>query len=312
MSIDRVSTNSQTQLLLNQIMQASNAVDTTEAQVASGTVSPTYAGIGDKTAVLEAARSASERATAYQNNTQLAVTQADLQNTQLTSLSTLSENLRTAISNALANNDATGLMAQVQNIFDQAGQILNSKDSNGNYLYGGENDSTPPVTVTSLAQLAATPIANVFANGAQAKKVLVADGESVQVGVLASSVGTQLMQTLQDIAQFNAGGSGNMQTNLTQAQATFLTNELPTSIAANQALNTATAANGFTYNQLQDAVTQQQSLTNLYKGFVSDIQDVDMGKAITNLNQNQVALQAALQVTAQLNKVSLLNYLPTQ
>jgi flagellar hook-associated protein 3 FlgL len=103
-----------------------------------------------------------------------------------------------------------------------------------------------------------------------------------------------------------------MQTGLTQAQATFLTSELPTSIAANQALNTATASNGFVFNQLQDAVTQQQSLSTLYKGFVSDIQDVDMGKAITNLNQNQVALQAALQVTAQLNKVSLLNYLPTQ
>jgi flagellar hook-associated protein 3 FlgL len=203
-------------------------------------------------------------------------------------------------------------MAQVTNIFDQATQILNSKDSNGNYLYGGENDSTPPVTVNSLAQLAATPIANVFANGAQAKSVLVADGESVQVGVLASSVGTQLMQALQDVAQFNAGPSGNMQTGLTQAQATFLTSELPTSIAANQALNTATASNGFVFNQLQDAVTQQQSLSTLYKGFVSDIQDVDMGKAITNLNQNQVALQAALQVTAQLNKVSLLNYLPTQ
>jgi flagellar hook-associated protein 3 FlgL len=311
MTIERVSTNNQTQLLLNQIMQASNQVDSSEAQVASGKASSTYQGIGDRTSVLEAARTASERADAYQANTQLAVTQADIQNTQLTSLSALSENLRVAISNALANNDATGLMAQVQNIFDQATQILNSKDSNGNYLYGGENDSTPPVTVSSLAQLAATPIANVFANGAQAKSVLVADGETVKVGVLASSVGTQLMQTLQDIAQFNAGASGNMQTNLTQAQANFLTAELPTSIAANQALNTATASNGFVFNQLQDAVTQQQSLSTLYKGFVSDIQDVDMGKAITNLNQNQVALQAALQVTAQLNKVSLLNYLPT-
>ena len=310
MTIERVSTNNQTQLLLNQIMQASNQVDTSEAQVASGSVSSDYAGIGDKTAVLEAARTASERADAYQQNTQLAVTQADLQNTQLTSLSTLSENLRTAVSNALANNDATGLMAQVQNIFDQTTQILNSKDSNGNYLYGGENDNTPPVTVNSLTQLAATPMANVFANGKQAKSVLVADGESVQVGVLASNVGTQLMQTLQDIAQFNAGASGNMTSGLTQAQAGFLTSELPTAIAANQSLNTAAAANGFTFNQLQDAVTQQQSLSTLYKGFVSDIQDVDMGKAITNLNQNQVALQAALQVTSQLNKVSLLNYLP--
>ena len=44
--------------------------------------------------------------------------------------------------------------------------------------------------------------------------------------------------------------------------------------------------------------------------FTSDLEDVDMGEAISRLNQNQVALQAALQVTSQLNKISLLNYLP--
>jgi flagellar hook-associated protein 3 FlgL len=212
--------------------------------------------------------------------------------------------------NALANNDATGLMAQAQNIFDQAQQILNSQDSNGNYIYGGDNDNTPPVTVTTLSQLATTPMNQVFANGTKAKSVLVADGESVQVGVLASNVGTQLMQTLQDIANFNASANGNLGAGLTSAQSQFLTSELPTAQAATQGLNTATAENGYTYNQLQDAVTQQQSLSTLYTGFVSNIEDVDMGKAITTLNQDQTALQAAMEVTGQLNKVSLLTYMP--
>ena len=35
-----------------------------------------------------------------------------------------------------------------------------------------------------------------------------------------------------------------------------------------------------------------------------------MPTAISQLNQNQMALQAALQVTAQLGQISLLNYLP--
>ena len=310
MSIDRISTNGQTQLLLSQIMQDTTQLNQTEAQVASGKVATTYSGIGSNVSALEAARSASARATAYQNNTQLAVTQADLQNTQLTSLSSLSAQLQQAMQNALANNDATGLMAKAQNIFTQATQILNSQDANGNYIYGGDKDNTPPVTVTSLTQLAATPMSQVFANGTQAKSVLVANGESVQVGVLASNVGTQLMQTLSDIQNFNSGATGNMGTGLTGAQSTFLTGELPTAQAATQNLNTATASNGYTYNQLQDAVTQQQSLSTLFTGFVSNIEDVNMGQAITNLNQNQAALQAALKVTAQLNSVSLLNYLP--
>ena len=58
----------------------------------------------------------------------------------------------------------------------------------------------------------------------------------------------------------------------------------------------ATAANGNAYKSLKDAIANQESVSNLYQGFVSDIEDVDMAKALTNLNANQVALQAALSV----------------
>ena len=57
--IDRVSTNNQAQYLLSQIMQANVALNKSQEQVASGKVSSDYAGIGSKTAMLEAARSAS-------------------------------------------------------------------------------------------------------------------------------------------------------------------------------------------------------------------------------------------------------------
>ena len=73
MSIDRVATNAQTQYLLSRIMQANKALDTSQAQVSSGKVATDYAGIGDKTAALEAARAAAARADAYQSNTQLVV-----------------------------------------------------------------------------------------------------------------------------------------------------------------------------------------------------------------------------------------------
>ena len=140
--------------------------------------------------------------------------------------------------------------------------------------------------------------------------VQVGDGETVQVGVLASDVGTQLLQSLQDVANFNAGPNGNFGSTVTAAQSTFLSGAIASAANAATTVNTAAAANGDVYNQLQDASSTQTSMSTLYQGFVSDIQDVDMGTAVTNLNQNQVALQAALQVTAQLNQVSLLNYLP--
>ncbi len=310
MTIDRIATSTQSQYMLDQIMTASNNLNTSQQQVASGKVASDYAGYGDKTAALESARSAAARADAYKAATQAATDQANLQDTNLSTLSNLAGQLRQAVTDAVANNDGSTLMSQLGGIFDQAVQVLNSKDANGNYLFGGDKNNAPPVTATSLTALTALPSASdAFANGTVAASVNVADGESVQVGVLASDAGTQLLQAIKDVADFNAGASGPLSGTLTGAQSNFLSGAIQTATSASQNVNDVLGANGGTYNQLKDMVTHQDTLSTLYQGFTSDIENVDMSQAITNLNQNQTALQAALQVTSQLNQVTLLNYL---
>ena len=309
--IGRVATNNQAQILLAQLMQNESNLNTSQQQVSSGKVASTYAGMGDKTAVLEAARSAAAQSDALQSSTQLAVNQADLQDSQTTSLANLADQLRQAVTKAMADDDSSTLMTQAQSIFDQAKQILNSKDANGNYLYGGEKDTSPPVNVNSLSDLAALPgVSDAFSNGTVKKSINVGGGQTVQVGMLASDLGTKLFQSLADIANFNAGSNGPFGTTLSSTQSDFLTTQVKAAQAANQDLNNQAAANGFTYNHLNEVIDQQKATSTLYKGFVSNLEDVDMGTAITQLNQNQVALQAAVQVTAQLQQVSLLNYLP--
>jgi flagellar hook-associated protein 3 FlgL len=310
MTIDRIATNSQSQLMLSQIQQAELALNKTQTQVTSGMVSTNYAGIGDKTAMLEATRSAANRANAYQSATSLAINQADLQDSQMSSLSDLANQLRQAITTAAGDNDGSTLMTTAQGIFDQVSQILNSKDANGNYLYGGDKNGQPPLTATSLSDLTSMASASdAFQNGTIPNSVMVGDGQSVKVGMLASNIGTGLIQTLKDLADFNAGPNGNFSTGLTGAQSSFLSGEITTATTAASQVNNAAAANGNIYSQLQDASTNQKTMSTLFKGFVSNIEEVDMPTAITQLNQNQVALQAALQVTAQLNQVSLLNYI---
>ncbi|MGN6516213.1 MAG: flagellin [Rhizomicrobium sp.] len=310
MTIDRISTNSQSQILLAQIQQAENKLSNTQQQIASGKVSGTYSGIGDKTAMLEAARSASNRADAYKNTTTVALNQANLQDSQLSTLSDLANQLRQAITTAVGNNDGSTLMTTAQGIFDQAVQILNSKDTNGNYLYGGDKNGQAPVSATNLNDLTSLASASdAFQNGTVASSVMVGDGQNVTVGMLASDIGTQLMQTLKNIADYNAGPDGNFSTALDSTQSDFLSGQIQTASAAANQINNAAAANGNTYNQLQEASDNQTTMSNLFQGFVSNIEDVDMPTAITQLNQEQTALQASLEVTAQLNQISLLNYL---
>ncbi len=127
--------------------------------------------------MLQATISAKARNDAYTTATNLAVTQTDMQDTQLTSLSDLAAKLKTAVSNAVSNNDPSTLMDQVSSIFDQAVSILNSKDANGDYIYSGGKTDTPPVSVTSLSQLASLgSVSGAFANGDVKKAVQVADG----------------------------------------------------------------------------------------------------------------------------------------
>jgi flagellar hook-associated protein 3 FlgL len=312
MTIDRVGTNAQTQIFLAQIMKANNALTTSEQQVASGKVSDTYGGYGDKTALLEATRSAANRATAYQSATTQALNQADLQDSQLSSLSDLANSLRQAVTKAVADGDGSTLMTQAEGIYEQVTQILNTKDANGNYLYGGDKNTTPPVTANTLSDLAALPnAAAAFANGTITNSVQVADGQSQNVGLLASDIGSQLMQTFQDIANFNNGSTGNFGSTLTDAQSTFLSGQIQNVTDDATGINNTAAQNGYTYSALQAASDQQTALNTTYTGFLSSLENVDMGQAVEQLNQNQVALQASLQVTSGLNQLSLLNYLPT-
>ena len=313
MSIDRVATSAQTAYFLSQIQNAGNALDKTQEQIASHKVSDTYAGFGTQTQVLTATMAANARNTAYTTATNFAVTQTDLQDTQLTSLGSLAAQLKKAVSDAVANNDATTLMNQAQSIFDQATAILNTKDANGDYLYSGGKTDVAPVTVNSLSSLAALPSASAaFANGTLTKSVQVADGTSVSYGITASDIGTGLMQALKDIANFDAGGTGNFNaaTSLSAAQNTFLTNAITQTTTVGSDLNAAAATNGYVSNRLTDSQTQQTSMNTLYNSFVSNIQDTNMAEAATQLSLNQTQLQAALQVTAGLHQLSLLNYLP--
>src|SRR6185312_240893 len=311
MSIDRISTAAQTSYFLSQIQRAGSALDQTQEQIASGKNSNTYAGFGDQTQMLTATIAAKGRIGTYTTATKFATTQVDLQDTQLTSLSNLVASLKKAVGDAVSNNDASGLMAQAQNIFDEASAILNSKDANGDFIYSGGKTDVAPVTAGTLSALQAMPaVANAFANGSMQKSVQVADGVTINYGMTASDIGTSLMQALKDIADFDASAGNSFTTNLTAAQNTFLTGAIAqiTSVASD--VNAATAANGYVSNRLDDAQGQQTSMTTLYKGFVSNIQDTNMAQAATQLSLNQTQLHAALQVTAGLHQLTLLNFLP--
>src|SRR6266566_4125264 len=309
MSLDRIGSGANTQFMLAQIQKAEAALDASNRQVATGKLADTYSGYGDKTAVMEAARAAGAHAEAHVAAAQQASARLDLQDAQMSQLSTLMGQVRQTITKAAADQDATSLMTQMQGYFDQAVEILNSKDANG-YIYAGDRNQTAPVTVADLTSLAALPsVAQAFANGTVKNSVRVGDTQTVQVGLLASDLGTQIFSLFEQIAQFDAGPSGPFDAKTTAAQQSFLESTIPTAITVASGVDTIAAGNGIRYKMVQDTLDRLKATSTVYQGFVSNIEDVDITEALSKLNQNQVALQASFQVTSTLNKLSLLNFL---
>ncbi len=81
------------------------------------------------------------------------------------------------------------MMEGIQGNFATALDGLNY-EHNGQYLFGGGNDNTAPVTAKTLSGLSSAPsVASIFANGTVKKTSRIDANTSIQTGMLASDLG---------------------------------------------------------------------------------------------------------------------------
>jgi flagellin-like hook-associated protein FlgL len=169
----------------------------------------------------------------------------------------------------------------------------------------------PPVNATTLGALVAAPtVAAVFDNSDLTQAQRVDDGELLEVGMTASDIATDLMQMFKDIATFDAGAGGPFAWSVTPAQTAFLTTTYGALPGVQQDINVFAAINGVRYGQATAVLDRHEGMAAYFAKFIGDIEDVDLAEAVARLNQDQVVAQAAARMIAQLDQVSLLNFLP--
>lgn len=104
------------------------------------------------------------------------------------------------------------------------------------------------------------------------------------------------------IAALQSGGSSTAITNTLNRQLESL----------NQAMNAVSNAQvsvGSRIDTLQQQSSSYSDLSITYKSALSDVQNVDMASAISNLSLQSTALQASQQVFAKIQGTSLFDYL---
>jgi len=308
----RVSTADSWASALNNLQTAQQSQQTANNQISTQKIATDLEGFGSTSEVIASYQSTLAQTNGYLSVANTVSSRLTDQDSALGTTAGAASDAQQSIMSALASGDGTAVMTALSGNFSEALDGLNYQ-SDGQYLFGGGNNSTPPVTVTSLSALGALPAnsaSTAFVNGSVKKTSQVDANTTVQTGMLASDLGQQMLQTFQDIQQFNdTNVDGPFGANMTAAQKTFLTTKAQEFSSEYNQLLSAQSLNGTLQTTVANTTTSLQGQATQLQTQVGNITDADMATAYSNLQQAQVAVQASAQVLSTLNQYSLLNYL---
>ncbi|MFL5297208.1 MAG: flagellin [Phenylobacterium sp.] len=307
--VTRVSTAGNYAAILANLMAAENRQVDAEKRVSSQKNGSSLKDYAKKAETLTAMKTVERRLAGYQEQNGQISAKLATQDQALTSVADAAQEVRQAIADALAVDNADSLMQRLSGQFQTAVNGLNAK-FDGKYLFAGGQIATLPVTATQLSDLTAgPPISSFFQNDQYQVQAKLDDSTTANTGQLASNLGTNMLTAFQALQAFDTGGSGPLNGPLTAAQRTFLENQLATWDGVRTSLTTAAAQNGLVQQQVDQVksslVTQKDTLT----GMIGDITDADMPQAATDLSSAQIAVQASAQVLVAMKESSLLNLL---
>jgi len=306
--MNRVSTAGNYQSALLNLMNAQAQQQDAQNRVSTQKIATDQAGFGRGAESLTALKAAQNRVQGFLDTGDAVVARLESQDLALNQVGDAISAAKTAIGEALASESTNVFMLAIQNQFSAAQSGLNAQHQ-GTYLFGGANSTNPPVTVDTLAELTATPAADVFANDTLAPVSRLGETSSVKTGYLADEVGAEVFQIFREIQAYNNGPNGPLTGKPTDAQKEFLTLQMGKLGTASTNVINVIARNGSVQKQIEATNTSNAAQVSALGEMVNKKTDADLAKAVTDLQLSQIAVQASAQVISQLSQVSLLNYL---
>ncbi len=320
-------------------------LDQLTTQASTGLVSETYGGLGSLAKVSLDLRPQIAQAKTFTQNITAATTNITLTTNVLNQLQQIATSFYTDLTGVDVQT-ATGvasLATQAASALTEVQTLLNTEVGQ-NYLLAGQDSANPPApnatfdayvqsvqaaasglptstgTATAAATLAAANATSPFSATLTpaATQVPVSDGQTVAIGVVAGQNATavqtgptttgsyvrDLIRSLATISTFTPG-SMNFGQNFTD-----LVSDTTTSLqGAMTAITGDVSGMGAVQQQLtatQTGLTDSQTaLTNQ----VSTVENADTATTLTALSQTQTQLQMSYQLIAQMETLSLANYL---
>jgi flagellar hook-associated protein 3 FlgL len=253
----------------------------------------------------------------YSSNISTAQSQANSVYSVLQSLQTLTSQATTiateAGSGTNSQTDLNNYASQVTALIQQAAQLVNTQDpATGQYLFGGTNSGQQPFTVTTDTDGNVTGVT--YQGNSSVNQTEIASGVTAAVevpgantsgsgafGLITDSrTGADLFNHL--IALQNDLLSGNT-TAISGTDSQDLQND-------EDNMTYQVANNGNVQARLNTASSFATSQASSLTGSIANASGADMVQTMTELSQVQTAYEAALESSASIMQLSLLNFLP--
>jgi flagellar hook-associated protein 3 FlgL len=252
----------------------------------------------------------------YQQNITALQQQATSSYNAINSLQTLSARASEIASEAGGTSspaDLASYATEVNQLIQEGVQDMNSQNAQGEYLFGGTQNSQPPFVAATDASGNVTAVTYQGNDSVPSAEVAPGYSLSAQVpgantsgtgpsGVITdSSTGADFFNHL--IALRNDLQAGNIQAIATTDQPNLTKDE--------DNITAQISANGLIQSQLNDASAVASTQSTALTTDISNASDADMATTLTKLSTLQTAYQAALESGASLlnSNLSLMDYL---
>jgi flagellar hook-associated protein 3 FlgL len=252
----------------------------------------------------ELARQANYQGTLKSVNTRLQSEETVLKNTSDVMVR-MKELATQAANDTLSPADRQSIALEVSSLKDQVLSLANTQDTNGNYLFSGSRVGSPAFGKDAHGQV-------VYQGDESRMKVAVGDNRRMNLNMPGSDAFVKVIRT---DTNGNKTGVGFFQAidDLANAVKNSDHNNIQRGIAEidtlQQGVSDATAQIGTDMNVVDMQNSVLDEITLRLKTTKSDAEDLDYTSAITKMNKDQLALEAAQSSFAKISQLSLFKYM---
>ena len=305
----KVSTNMFFDKASNMLSNVQGSLAKTQEQLSTGKQIIKPSDVPEKAAVVTRLESELARQGSYQNSLKTVDIRLKSEETALTNSSDVMYRMKElamqAANDTLSLADRKSVSLEMSQLRDQLLSLANSQDSNGNYLFAGSRVTKMPFSPDAKGM--------VTYQGDQNRMVIgVGDNRRMNLNMAGTDAFTNVVR---DNGKGGRVGIGFFQSlndlvdSVKNSDKVGLQRGLGEIDMLQQGLSNANAQVGTDMNVIDSQNNVLDEIVLRLKSTLSDVQDLDYTEAITKMNKDQLALEAAQNTFAKISKLSLFNFI---